>query len=78
MNKLENDIKKILLVFIFGWIMSVFISIFILDVYWFGIGGGWNIELTLLICWNLGIIGILIIITLISVFLRRFKIVRKD
>ena len=75
---MENDTKEILIVFAAGWVMSGLISVLTLEIYWFGFEiGSWNFELTLLICWNLGIIGMLAIITFISVFLHRFSIVRK-
>ena len=79
MNNLENDIRELLFMVVIGWIMSLCVSLLILIIYWFGFGyGEWNLELTLLLCWNLGVIGILIILTLISVFLHRFAIVSKE
>ena len=76
---MENENWEIYIMFFFGWFVSSAVCFFTLTIYWFGLSiDVWNFELTLLAIITFGILGVLIIITLISVFLHRFKIVYRE
>ena len=76
---MENENREICMFFFFGWIFSGAICLMTLLIYWFGLSSNrWRFELTLLLIVDLGILGVLIISTLISIFLHRFSIVPKE
>ncbi len=71
--------REMLIMVVSGWIISGGICILTLITYWFGVySTGWRFELTLLLVIDLGVLGFLIILTLIITFLSRYKIVRKN
>ena len=75
---METEIKEIIIVFTFAWFISTLLSLAVLLIYYGVIGiESWTIELILICCWNFGILGIIVGTILISIFLSRFKIVRK-
>lgn len=76
---MEIEIQEMLIMVVLGWIISGGICILTLIIYWFGFDGSrWNFELTLLLVIDLGVLGFLIIFTLIITFLSRYKIVRNN
>ena len=76
---METKFKEILIIFTFTWFISTLLSLSILMIYWGIITTKiWAIELTLISCWNFGILGIIVGSILISIFLSRYKIVRKN
>ena len=77
-DKMNKDVIFDLILFFGGWFLSSLISLMVMFGIYFDFDVfGWNTELTLLITWQFGIIGILIILTLIIIFLNRYKIVKK-
>lgn len=76
---MENENWEIVMFIVFGWMVSGGICFLTLTTYWFGfVVNEWRFELTLLLIIDFGILGVLIVLTLISVFLHRFSIVYKE
>ena len=79
MNELEAELKEIIFISALSWFISTLISVAVLMIYWDTLGiERFTIELTLICCWNFVILGTILAVIFISVFLHRFKIVRKD
>lgn len=77
---METKTREILFIFTITWLASLFISLFILCCIQYFIHGidDFNIEMILVFCWNFGVLGTILIIVGISIFLRRFEIVKKN